>query len=216
MKLAFFLSVIFISSLYAQQTSLRSPFVSANVGIYDIAADQFAEQYNSSIGFLPSVSAGLPITTRMYLYGKVSYFVKNGVPITYNYKIQNGKLVLVSETKEGGTAKFMEWIINSGLLYNVFLSKEYTLGINAGIMGAIVNENAKDQTGSLRYNGGDVNAGLFLGAIIERNFDSIHFSLIGEAQYDFTNWKGTSSTARYGGLNISVGGRFYFHDRRIE
>ena len=199
--------IIYVSVLSPQQNNKRSLFISAQAGIYNIALSQFAQQYNSSIGFMPSVAVGIPIISKsIHLYVKGSYFAKNGVSIAYTYAIQNGNWVPVAESK-GGTAKFKEWIINAGILYNIFLSEKYTLGINGGMVWEIVNENKKGP-GFNESNYGDGQVGVFVEAILERRFTNSPFSLIGQAQYNFTTWK-ILSDSNYGGFNISIGGRFY-------
>jgi hypothetical protein len=63
MKQLIVLSIIISFHIYAQQTNLKSVFISANLGIYDIAQNQFEKEYNSSIGFAPAISLGLPLST---------------------------------------------------------------------------------------------------------------------------------------------------------
>jgi hypothetical protein len=118
-------SVLFICFLshfnsHAQQTNPKSVFVSANIGLFDVAQSQFEKVYDSNLAFLPEIAIGLPVSTRTYIYGKASYFSKNGVPVTYSYKIQNGGLILSSESKSG-IAEFREWLFNTGLLVNCIL-----------------------------------------------------------------------------------------------
>lgn len=214
MKHILLLSLIFISSIYAQQTNFKSAFISANLGIYDVAQSQFDQVYNSNIGFMPGISLGLPISTRTYVYCKASYFSKEGVPVIYSYELQNGNFVLSSESREG-TAKFREWLFNAGLLYNIFLSEEYTLGVNGGIVLASIYEDKEVPTDSypLTSSGGGL-LGVFGGVSLERNFDNSPFSIIGEIQYDFSRSDILSAAGNNGGLNVNIGGRFYFHERR--
>jgi len=209
------LSLVFISSLYSQQTNLKSVFVSANLGVYDIARNQFDKEYNSNLFFLPGFTLGIPISTRTYLYGKASYLSKDGVPIWYSYAFQNGNMVLTSESREG-TAKFRELIINAGLLYNIFLSEGYTLSINGGIVFVSVNEDKEGPEGSSAKIKGSGIIGLFGGTSIERNFDNSPFSIVGEVQYNFSRGEVISLSGNYGGLNINLGGRFYFRERRKQ
>ena len=223
MKNVLLLCVMLISSLYAQQTNLKSAFVTANLGVYDVAQSQFDQVYNSNIGFLPGISLGLPISTRTYFYCKASYFSKDGVPEAYELELQNGKSVIVSEGREG-TAKFREWLFNAGLLYNIFLSEEYTLGINGGISFVNFYEEKEGPAGSysvISTGGGFL--GFFGGVSLERNFDSSPFSIVGEVQYnlsrgDIQSFVGAlqSFTSNYGGLDINLGGRFYFNERRTQ
>jgi hypothetical protein len=205
-----------MSSLYAQQTNLKSVFVSANIGVYDVANDQFGKVYNSNLVFMPGITLGIPISTRIYFYNKLSYFSKDGVPVNNIYALQNGNWVLTSESK-GGTAKFKEWLINSGLLYNLFLTDEYTFGINGGITFVSINEEKEGPSGSYSSTGkGGGLLGIFGGILLERNFDNSPFSIVGEVQYNFSRRDILSFVGNYGGFNINLGCRFYFSDRRKQ
>lgn len=216
MKRVLLLCVIFVSSLYPQQTNSKSVFISLNLGIYDVSNNQFNKAYNSNIGFLPGITIGLPFSTRTYLYGKASYFSKDGVPVIYTYDFQNGKSIVTSESK-GGTAKFREWIYNIGLLYNIFLSEEFTLGVNGGIVFANTHEEQEDPAISLSATSNSFGLmGLFGGCILERNFDNSPFSIIGELQYNFSRKDVTSIVGNNGGLNVNLGGRFYFGKHRRQ
>src|ERR1035437_4123175 len=144
-----FLLIIISFQIHSQQTNLKSVFVSANFGIYSIAQNQFEREFNSSIGFAPAITLGLPLSTSTYLFGKVTYFFKNGVPLIGTYEIQNGRSVLVSEIADG-TARFRELIINAGFLAKIFLSLDYTLGIDGGL--AFVNQTEERKSTDGRLN----------------------------------------------------------------
>ena len=212
MKRLVLLSLAFMSSLYAQQTELKSAFISANLGAYVVAQSQFDKVYDSNIGFMPGITLGLPLSIRTYIYGKASYFFKNGTPINYTYDLQNGNFVLVSESKEG-TAKFREWLFNIGLLYNIFLSEEYTLGINGGLTLVSLYEEKKNSSYSVTSKGGGL-LGFFGGLIIERNFENSPFSAIGAISYNLSRGDIQSFAGNYGGLNVNLGVRYYFNDRK--
>ncbi len=206
-------SMLFISTIFSQQKSMKSPFISANLGIYNIAESNFEQVYSSKVGFLPGITVGLPLSSRSYLYGKVSYFAKDGVPVNYSYILQNGNLVLSSEGK-GGSAKFREWLFNAGILYNFFLSEDFTLGINGGLVFVSLNEkkNGPANSYSVTSTGGGL-LGFFGGVNLEKNFVNSPFSLIGEIQYNLSRGDLQSFAGNYGGLNINLGARFYFNER---
>ncbi len=207
-------SMLFISTIFSQQESRKTPFISANLGIYNIAENNFDQVYNSKIGFLPGITVGLPLSSCTYLYGKVSYFAKDGVPVNYTYILQNGNLVLSYEGK-GGSAKFSEWLFNAGILYNFFLSDDFTLGINGGVVFVSLNEtkNGPANSYSITNTGGGW-LGFFGGVNLEKNFVNSPFSLIAEIQYNLSRGDIQSFAGNYGGLNINLGGRFYFNARR--
>jgi hypothetical protein len=61
----------------AQEAKSKSAFVSANLGGFITARDGFENVYDSKFGIVPGVSLGLPLSSRMYLYGKAAYFTKD-------------------------------------------------------------------------------------------------------------------------------------------
>jgi hypothetical protein len=159
---------------------------------------------------------GLPISTRAYLYGKATYFAKNGVPVIYTYNYQNGNLVSITETKDG-TASFKEWIINAGIQYNMFLSDDFTFSINGGIVYALLSEERRSSSGAASLNISAVGVlGFFGGMALEKNFHGSPFSVYVEPQYNYSRRHIVGVLGDYGGLNLDLGIRYYFQDRRTQ
>jgi hypothetical protein len=216
MKRLLFFSIIFSFQLYAQEAKLKSVFVSANIGLYDIAQDQFEKAYSSNIGFAPAIALGLPLSTSTYLFGKVTYFSKKGVPILSTYQNQNGHTVLVTEIADG-TSTFSEWIINAGFLGKIFLSVDYDLEIDGGL--AFVDQTEKRLSTDKRIGDGVSVKGImgfFTGIILERNFGKFPLSLIAEVQYNLSIPGVFSFIPNDGGLHTTLGVRYYFKERRLE
>lgn len=211
MKKTITLLFLFVFTSHAQDINVKSAFVSVNVGGFLIANNGFEKVYDSKLGFAPGISLGLPLSTHMYLCGKATYFFKNGVPVvsTYSYSFQDSTWTKISERKEG-TARFREWIFNAGLLYNFFLSKEYTLGINGGATLINLYENRESaNSGSSTLTGGGL-LGYFGGAVLERNFENSPFTAFAEVQYNFSRNAIKAFVGDYGGLNLTAGVRYYF------
>jgi hypothetical protein len=216
MKWLLFLFVIFIVNINAQQTDMKSFFVSANFGINDIAADNFSKVYDSNLGFSPAISLGLPISTRTYLYAKASYFFKNGVPYTTTYGYQNGQWGVISEVRNG-TATFRQLLLHAGLLTKIFLSPEYTIGIDGGLTFISQIEKGSSTDGTLHTTvSSDGFMGFFGGLMIERNFRASPFSIIGDVQYNYSIGGALKPIGNYGGFNAGIGIRYYFNERRVE
>jgi hypothetical protein len=215
LKRLLFLSFIFSFQNYAQQHEIKSVFITANLGIYNIAADQFSKTYDSNVGFAPSISLGLPLSTRSYLYAKASYFIKNGVPYTSTYSVVNGQFVLTSEKREG-TATFGELILNAGLLTKIFLSPDYTLALDGGLTFVSQIEKSSNPGGTLKTSiSTDGLMGFFGGVMIERNFGTSPFSIIGDIQYNLSI-RSTLGFPNDGGVKADIGLRYYFKERRLE
>jgi hypothetical protein len=217
MKRLLLWALIFSFNLYGQQKEIKSVFISANLGIYNIADDHFSKTYDSNIGFAPAISLGLPLSTRTYLYGKASYFIKNGVPYTNTYSLVNGQFVLTSEKREG-TATFKELILNAGFLTKIFLSADYTLGLDGGITFVSQIEKGSDSSGNLQTtNSEDGLMGFFGGVMIEHNFGLSPFSLTGDIQYNYSIRSALLlGLQNDGGVKADIGLRYYFKERRLE
>jgi hypothetical protein len=215
-----YLALIFIIlssvSNYAQSQNLRSIYLSAHTGAFLTANDNFDKTYDSKLGLVYGFGVGLPLSTRSYIYGKATLFSKSGTPVLQTYSFVNGTTILVSEIKEG-SAKYNQWIINGGFLYKFFLNLDWTLGINGGITYSKVTEEQKNTNGiiSSSINGSGI-FGLFIGGVLEKNFDKSPFSIFIEPQFNFSIGDYLKNIRNYGGLNLSVGGRYYFKERRLE
>lgn len=198
--------LILISNFSLSQTiHIPSTFISA--------LKDFSKTYDSNLGFAFGAGVGFPlskISNRMYLYGKATYFSKRGVPVLYSYYYEDGVLVRITERKDGSET-FKQWIINCGLQYNLFLLKDFTLGLNGGLTySAVINKwITKNGTEKGSWNE-SILTGDFVGIGLEKNFINSPFTIFVEAQYNFT-WHVLKTYWRnYGGTNLTVGLRYYF------
>jgi len=217
-KINIIIVIIFLvtGSIYSQNENIRSPYLSVHSGVFLTSLDNFEKTYNSQLGLVYGFGAGLPLSTRSYIYGKATLFSKSGTPVIGTYNFENGSPVLVSETREG-SATFTQWIINGGFLYNFFLSRVWTLGINGGINYSRVSEEQKNINGTISstLDGYGV-IGFFIGGVLERNFDKSPFSIFIEPQFDFSRTDVLKYVGNYGGFNLNIGVRYYFKERRLE
>jgi len=203
-------------SIYSQNENIKSPYLSVHSGVFLISIDNFDKTYNSQLGLVYGFGVGLPLSTKSYLYGKATLFTKSGTTIIQTYNFENGTPVLVSETRKG-SAKFTQWIINGGYLYNFFLSRDWTLGINGGITYIRVSEEQKNKSGTIGSSvDGSGILGFYIGGVLEKNFDKSPFSLFIEPQFNFTRGDVLRYVGNYGGLNINIGARYYLKERRLE
>ncbi len=201
--------------IYSQTEVAKSLFISAHSGGLITSLEDFDKTYDSQAGFVYGIGLGIPFTTRSYLYGKATLFAKNGTPVNKTYGIENGKFVLISETK-GGTAKFTEWIFNAGYMYNFFLSPDWTLGINGGISILKMKEEKKYIDGISTTSDGTGLFGFFAGAALEKNFGKSPFSVFVEIQFNVSRGDVLQYVGDYGGVNINAGARYYLKARRLE
>jgi hypothetical protein len=211
-----FVIFTFSSLVYSQGGEMKSAYLSVHSGVFISSLENFDKTYDSQAGLVYGLGLGLPLTGRSYIYGKATYFSKSGTPLIQTYDFVNGTSVLVSERREG-TAKFTQWIINGGFLYDFFLSKDWTLGLNGGIVYTKILDERNSEGGTV---GMSLNAsgilGFFAGAVVEKNFINLPFSVFLETQYIYSRSDISSFLGDYGGMNISVGARYYFKPRRVE
>lgn len=212
------LLIVIISSLtiYAQNEKIKSAYLSIHLGMFLTSIENFDKTYDSQLGFVYGLGVGLPLSSRSYLYGKATLFSKSGIPVIQTYNFVNGMPVLVSETREG-TASYTQWIINGGFLYNLFLSKDWTIGLNGGITYSIVSEEQKNNSGMISSSVvGSLIFGFFIGGVLEKNFDKSPFSIFIEPQFNFMRIDVLTYVGNFGGLNLNLGVRYYFKERSLE
>lgn len=203
---------VFLLSIntYSQTTHPRLFFISVHTGGYFITNENFSRTYDSNNGLVYGLGFGVTLSNKIYLYSKVTYFSKDGIPVTILYNIDSTGQTSTTMTKEG-TAKYKEWIINAGAQYNLTLSDELLLCMNGGFTYIKVNEFQSD-----KINGNIVNLdasglwGLFLGVELEKQFGESPLSAFLECQYNFSLFEILGYSKGYGGTNVSMGIRFYF------
>ena len=203
------------SQLFSQTTEPKSAFVSINTGGFITAHQDFTKVYSSSFGLTYGAGVGLPLSSRMHLYGKATYFSKTGVPVLYsNTYDSTGAIIKSTETKDG-TATFKQWIVNGGLQYDFPLSEDFTVAINGGATYSSIKENRSSLNGTV--NGGINGSGIlgyFGGLSLEKSFPDSPFAVFAESQYNFSRNDILNFIGNYGGTNLTVGIRYYFKGRR--
>ncbi len=198
----------------SQTAEPPSGFISANAGGFLSAKKDFDKAYNSPLGFAFGGAFGLPLSAQTFLYGKVTYFTKTGVPLIYTLSLQNG--TFVGTTAPGnGTATFRQWIIDFGALENLSLTKDLALGINGGLTYSMFSEEYRlSGSSSVSTSTGRGLLGIFAGVDMENRFADSPISVFAEAQYNYA-WPFISFViGDYGGLNLTTGIRYYFKDSR--
>lgn len=197
-------------SANSQTTQPRLFFISAQTGGYYITNDNFSDTYGSNLGIIYSLDFGVTLTNQVFLYSKVSYFSKNGVPEKILYNIDSTGQTSTTITKEG-TAKYKEWIINAGVQYNLNLSDVLLLCMNGGLTYLKVNEVQRynDNVSLVNLDRSGL-FGFFIGAGLEKHFGESPFCALLECQYNFSLFGILGLSKGYGGTNLSLGIRFYF------
>lgn len=203
------------SLVFSQSEKSSSQYLSIHTGLFITSIKDFDKTYDSQLGLVYGLGLGLPLSTRAYIYGKTTFFSRSGVPVIKTYTYESGVPVLVSEVREG-TAKYTQWIINGGFLYNFFLNQDWTLGLNGGVTYSIVSEELKNINGTVisSMDGSGI-FGFFIGAVIEKGFNKSHFSIFFEPQFNLNRSDILRYVGDYGGLNFNIGVRYYFKERTL-
>ncbi len=205
--------VIFILinvSVFSQSNYSKSFIISLNSGGFLISRKNFSETYNSKLGPTFGFGLGATLSDKINLFGKATYFSKNGIPSISILNTDNTGHSTIVTQKSDGTASFKEWLINVGLQYNLNLSKGLLLGMNGGLTFVYAKEVHNDKTGKNILNSNASGLwGFFMGAGMEKRFGKSPFSLFMECQYNFNLYDFFELYTGFGGVNISIGSRVY-------
>ncbi len=72
--------LILASNLFSQTNNSKLFYLSINAGLYITSLENFDETYDSKLGFVYGLGAGLQLSSKSYLFGKATLFSKSGIP----------------------------------------------------------------------------------------------------------------------------------------
>jgi len=193
------IALLFLSSISAQTSHKRQAFISLHFGKYGVLSESFTKYYGSRFGYFFGGNLGIPISEKVSLFGKASYFQKEGIPIYEVTGLREGSAIL----KEG--------IIDFGIQVRYFLTESVHLIIISGVTIAIIDEERFSPTHNFTYETeGNGNFGILLGGAIEIPLWESPFSIVNEVNYIYS-WKPKLEyESTYQALNFAVELRFYF------
>jgi hypothetical protein len=93
------------------------------------------------------------------------------------------------------------------------LSNKYTLEVNGGTTITTFHEDQESPGAISSTSEWAGLLGCFGGLSFKRNFENSPFSAFAETQYDYSS---SPFIGNYGGINFTLGIRYYFKDRRLE
>ena len=199
-KLIISLFVLFLfSNITAQTTDKKKGFIALHFGEYGVLSESFTKYYGSRFGYFFGGNLGIPLSAKVSLFGKVSYFQKEGIPIYEVTGLREGSAIL----KEG--------IIDFGIQVRYFLVGSIHLIIISGITIAVIDEERFSPTHQFTYETeGNGNFGIILGGAIEISLGKSPFSIVNEVNYIYS-WKPVLEYENtYQALNLTTGLRLYF------
>jgi len=213
MKMIIALGIVLTINIYAQNPNPKSPFISLIGGGTITFHEDFTEDYDSKIGLSYGFNFGFPLSTKLFLYTKATYFSTSGVPTAYRmnyYDSASFSWVPMSQKKDG-SASYSQWFINVGLLYTYEFSTEYIFSIAGGFTYTRIRETRSSNYGWVEYPAsGNGLLGYFGGAGLEKRFIDTPFSIFSEYQINISIKDIKYIKGDYGASNLNVGLRYYF------
>ncbi|MCG6913727.1 hypothetical protein LJE86_07395 [bacterium BMS3Abin03] len=205
--------LLFVSfnNVQAQTFNKKSAFISGLVGAASLNNSGVSDHNSFALTF--GGSFGIPLTKNLFLYTRSSYTSKSNFQSYYNESFvtsqfqYSDRLALVN-------ASFSQLVINSGLLYNFYVSKFLTLGVSGGATFAVLNQDAKMVGGHVISNvDNEAIWGAFGGLMVEKGWEESNITTFAEAQYNYAQSDAAYHSNALNRMNFTIGVRYYL-DRR--
>ncbi|MEE9431238.1 MAG: hypothetical protein V3V16_09370 [Melioribacteraceae bacterium] len=188
-----------VLNLFGQNGEKKSGYISIHAGAYTILSYNYNKYYDSKYGTIFGASLGIPLSSKIRLFSKISYFENNGIPTSD-----------VTGLKEG-TSILKQVLINGGMQFKIANSKVVNLYLQTGLTLAIIDEERKNKKGNFTYEiEGNGNLGIFIGSILEIKFGNSPFSITGEFNYIYSWSPLLEYDETYNAVSFVTGIRYYF------
>ena len=198
-----------LSTTHAQKIPV--PFISLSTGTFIISHEDFKKVYDSNAGLAFAGNLGFPLTNNAFIFGRVTKFQKEGVPVFMRFDIIDGEPANIEQYREGD-ASFSELMLSAGAQYNFRLNSNSLLGLNFGITSLRLFEEHHTSEGNLAWEmEGKGLSSIFLGSAFEYKLNNQPFSLIVDASYDYAFKEIIAYMGDYGGLSFTAGLRYYLN-----
>ena len=212
--LILFLVILQVLELDAQEFHKKSTFISGLMGGAQINNSSSGQE--SHLAFTFGGSFGFPITKNLYIYTRGSYSSKSNFQSYYNTSYLTSQFQLSDQFVEANSS-FSQLLINGGLLYNFYLSNEFTLGISGGMTYSIVNQEAQLIGGHVISSiDNEAIWGYFGGFMIEKGWEDSNVTTYAEAQYNFAQSNAPYHATALNAANFTFGVRYYMNRRGIN
>ncbi|GBD88340.1 hypothetical protein BMS3Abin03_02275 [bacterium BMS3Abin03] len=202
-----FLFLVSITFTSAQEHKKSSTFISGLVGTAQVSNS--GSGTNSPVAFSFGGSFGFPITGNLYLYTRGTYTSKSNFQSFYNTSFLNSQTGFSDELIPV-TSSFSQLLLNTGLLYNFYISEVWTLGVNGGASFSVINQDAKLKGGHVISSvNNEAIWGYFGGMIVEKLWDEGDVSTFFEAQYNYARSDASYRISALNTMNFTFGVRYY-------
>lgn len=208
MKKSIIILVLLTAVSFAQTEKSMSIRVLGGISLP--TSDKFIERYSSS-RIVYGGGLSVPVSTRFSLVGKL---------LLSNDKNDRSHTLHAAFGAINESYEYSEMLIDIGGEYKFFPSRYFTLFINGGFSYVSITEKYKAiyQLNDFpdEYTTEPNGWGIWGGAGIEMNFESLPFSVIVEGQYNSASPTFFTSDYSFKSVTLMAGLRYYFKERRVE
>ena len=215
MKTLFFTLTILVLFIFtvvpAQSFHKKSAFVSGLVGAASLNNSGINERNSFALTF--GGSFGIPVTKNLFLYTRTSYTSKSNFQSYYNTSYLTSQFQY-SDQLSLVNSSFSQLLINTGLLYNFYLSQFFALGVSGGVTFAVLNQDAALVGGHVISKvDNETIWGAFGGLMAEKGWEDSNITTFAEAQYNYARSDASYHSNALNRMNFTFGVRYYL-DRR--
>lgn len=208
-----FIISISVTCISAQKLHRNSLFFGGLVGGAQINNSNPGSDGTVALSF--GGSFGIPITTNLFIYTRASYSSKSNFQSFYNTAFLTSQFQLSDQFVEANSS-FSQLLLNGGLLYNFYLSDEFTIGVNGGVTFSILNQEAVLIGGQVISSvNNEVIWGYFGGIILEKGLEDSNASIFAEAQYNYAVSDAPYRASALNAMNFAFGARYYLSGSRF-
>ncbi|MCP5062201.1 MAG: hypothetical protein GY936_07050, partial [Ignavibacteriae bacterium] len=165
---------------------------------YTVLSENYDKYYDSKFGTIFGACLGIPVSSKINLFAKLSYFENEAIPTSD-----------ITSFREG-TAILKQVLFNGGIQFKIITTRRVNLYLQSGLTAAIIDEERKDENGVFTYEiEGNGNLGIFVGGILEVNLGNSPFSMISEFNYIYSWSPLLEYDETYKAINFVAGLRYY-------
>ncbi len=202
------LLLLFPIYLFAQSSQNNALYLSGNLVVSNSSMQENYKDHSLHTAF--GIGFGFPLFQNISFYGRVTYTSKPNFT-AYDYLTYVDNDISIINQLTAANVTFSQFIFNAGLQYNFFISKSIKLGLSSGFTYSMVNQKISLQSGKTIENLDNEGLyGYFAGTSLEKTFEDSHVSIFGEAQYNFIRKDLVYYRSNFGGVNFTIGGKYYF------
>jgi hypothetical protein len=197
----------------AQNLQRKSSFISGLVGVAQI--NNSSNGTETPLAFSLGGSFGYPITKNLFLYTRGSYTSKSNFQSFYNTSYLTSQIQLSDQFVEVNSS-FSQLLLNGGLLYNFYLSDEFTFGLSGGLTFSVLNQEAKLAGGHVISSiSNETIWGYFGGMMVEKGWGDKNITTYIEAQYNYAESDAAFHANALNRMNFSFGIKYYLSKRNF-